>query len=203
MTYQSSFTGNQVDTAIQRVTDNEFASIVTASLNASKTSPMFVDATESYYLSPLITLDPNSRYIMEFSTNFAPTNVLGSSGINLAGQDIVSSADGIGFTWYELFSGGGTAPPEPSDLRTGNIVPIAVPGEVRIRWFNPVADPDTSLSRTIAFYGEVETGANPEIRFYYQGSNVDNIPISFRNFFVKFTKILPANIQAKDVTAPL
>lgn len=188
MTYQSTFTGNQVDAAIGRVADNEFAPVIIGSLDASSLSPMTVTGTESKYLTPLLSLEPNSRYIAEILFSYFPdTQVDFAGGVSLAGQDIATSTSGIAMR---------------AALLGGNMYSrystFSVPGLLA---YTDLAGAsfDTTESMLARFIGEVETGANPQVRAYYWANYGD---ITIRTFHMKFTKVYSDNIQAPNVAAP-
>lgn len=211
MTYQSSFTGNQVDDAVGRVTNNEFGSVVSSSLDASGfPNTMDVTGNESKYLTPLLTLDPNSRYLFELDMFAVP--ITGSSWdggpvIWAEGQDIETVFAGLllgaRFGYSTVASGTRTSFQVPGGLSLSSATISTSVEEILMPNLAPLsaADQPENSERQIHFRGEVLTGANPEVRLYYWAGD-NGVELSFQQFNVKFTKILSDNIQALNEAAP-
>lgn len=198
MSFQSSFTGNQIDTAVGRVTNNEFPSVVSSSLDVnfvgSILNPfggMDITGNESKYLTNTMVLEPNSRYQFELTSfiigqvNFVPNKFF------IEGQDLNNG--------LAMLLG---SQDKEEVFTSGSRVDFAAPGFIAFG----EAYPDTSSfegGRFIYSKGRVLTGANPTCRFYYwAGEFAGQGNCSIHEFTVKFTKIQNADVQAVDDPAP-
>lgn len=190
MAYQSSFTGAQVDSAVSRVTNNEFPDVQTSALDVTYNVGMTVASGESKYLSKNFVLDGNSYYLVEINLSVTPLVGTDSSPIVVIdGQDI---GNGTGII---LGRGDGTG------TAAGSRTALSVPG------FFPTAGAyanaaEEDLPRQIYYSGYVKTGAAPECRFYSYAPTAAEA-YTFNGFDVKFTKVRSVDVQATNATAPL
>ena len=207
MSFQSSFTGNQVDTAIGRVTNNEFPTVISSSLDATLGSGMIIQGNDSKYLTSTMVLEPNSKYKVDIVatifglSGFIP-NVFSSEGQDISNGSLVVT--GTRFAFEDFATGS----------RTGFSVPGDIPFDIAYPEFfgPPPSFPGTGLDLTfvreserfITMTGTCRTGANPSCRFYYWAGNGSpgEGNCSINEFTVTFTKIEPNTIQAKDIAAP-
>ena len=190
MAYQSTFTGAQIDNAVTRVTNNKFADIVTSALDVTFQSGMFVNVGESKYLTKLITLDPNSYYIVDINAFILPFGTMDAASpiVYIEGQDI---GNGTG-----LILGA-----SPSTGPAGNRTPIFAPGSLSLDG-GYASSTEYDSERQLSYRGFARTGAAPACQFYYYASTVDE-QLTFNQFDVVFTKVRAPALQVIDDPAPL
>lgn len=213
MSFESGLTGNQVVDAINRVRNNEFANVVTSTLNVSAESPMILPASEPKYLSREMNLNENTRYIIEISGYVTPLVLTGQIiPVQITGQGVAGVSPGFGSSVRAPRDGLGE---QYSQVAGGSERIFTVPGEINLQDFVVIRDAEEALldrrldeeevpanmPRAFYYRNEIITDTSPTIRFHYAASPINSIEVS--QFNVICTEISPDNFQERDIAVEL
>lgn len=186
MAYLSSFTGQQVDDAVERVNDNRFSeSILSATTVAAE-----LETGQRVQLSPALGLSPNTDYQFELAftiSGFIPSTLL----MELVGQDIGSFGDEQSQNFVEIYCGGFDSNEAFAYKRTSIIAGPAQSSGFNIRDVIDIAG--SSDEYNFRVFGQVRTGANPQGRFEIQRGTEAGASMFVQRFTSSFSRVYPEN----------